>query len=237
MAVIVNLIWLLLKTFGKILIAAATLVILLLIAINLFTILSTMGDIEAAGNINAETVSVDTPILVLGAGVINNAYPSHILANRLDMAYEVHLRLPNHPIIVSGDHREDTYNEVGVMKDYLIDLGVPSSQIYQDHAGHSTYDSLYRLKEIIGAEEVIIVTQRYHLFRAMMIGEGLGMTVTGIAAEEIQSSRFHREMREFFARVKDFAVVYLGYELTLPLEDYGFSLEESGDLTDDKNKL
>lgn len=228
MAIIVNFIWLILKTFGKIMLAIFSLIILFIMLINIFAL------VQGYTNIKEVDPTSNAPILVLGAGVINNEYPSNILRNRLDKAFEIHQILPDNPIIVSGDHREDTYNEVAVMKNYLIELGVDSEQIYQDHAGHSTFDSIYRLKHVIGSNQVIVVTQAYHLHRAIMIAKAMDMEVLGVSAEEISSSRLRREVREIFARVKDFAVLYLNFQTTPPLTDYGFSLEQSGDLTDIK---
>lgn len=230
MAIIVNFIWLILKTFWKIMLLGIGLALSIIIAINLYAIISGHNTIKKPDS----SVSAETPILVFGAGVINNEYPSNILKNRLDTAFDLHQELPDNPIIVSGDHREDTYNEVAVMKNYLISLGVPSNQIYQDHAGHSTYDSLYRLKEVVGSDKALVVTQAYHLYRAIMIARGLDIEVIGVPAKEISTSRIRREIREILARVKDFAVIYLNYQTTAPLTDYGFSLENPGDLTDNK---
>lgn len=106
---------------------------------------------------------------------------------------------------MSGDHGRNNYDEVNVMKQYAIDQGVPSSDIFMDHAGFSTYDSIYRAKEIFNADKVIIVTQEYHLYRALYIANKLGLEAYGVRANPKQYSvQLFRELREILARNKDF---------------------------------
>lgn len=236
MITIVNIIWVLIKTLGKFLMSVLMLLLLTIIGINLFVILSTQSAITSSNEVS-QNVDVDTPILVLGAGVVNNEYPSQILANRLDMAYDIHTQNLSNPLIMSGDHADQYYNEVGVMKNYLVDKGIPSEQIYLDHAGYSTYASLYRLKDVIGEEQVIIVTQGYHLPRALMIAEELGINALGVPAQEVDTTRIERELREVFARIKDFSVLYLKYDGENPETGWSFTLQESGDLTNIKEEL
>lgn len=207
--------------------------------INLYTIGSTYSQMLTPEELaSTDFMAADVPILVLGAGVVNNEEPSLILKQRLDQAFEVYELAPEKRLIMSGDHRDIYYNEVAVMKDYLVNKGVPSSQIYLDHAGYSTYASLYRLKEVIGEERVIIVTQGYHLSRALMLARGLGLDAVGVPAPDSKSSRGYREMREIFARVKDFAITYLGYEEEeSPILGEKFDLLMDGDQTNDKEGL
>ncbi|MCW6674557.1 YdcF family protein [Aerococcaceae bacterium NML171108] len=212
-------------------------VILVVGGINLFVILFAQSRTLTVEELTQSTQQAKVPILILGAGVINNETPSSILAKRLDKALEVHQALPNNPLIASGDHREDNYNEVAVMKHYLIEHGVDSNQIYLDHAGYSTYDSLYRFKKVLNQDKIIIVTQGYHLSRALLLADSLGIDAVGVAADEVPSTRWQREVREIGARLKDFAVAYLGYRPPQPEEAYAFSLQESGDLTNTKESL
>lgn len=233
---IVNFIWVLFKTLGKFALTVVTLIVLATVSVNVFAILSTHSQVIQVQEVD-QAVSADVPILVLGASVINNEYPSQILANRLDKAYEIHLANPENPLIMTGDHFDQYYNEVSAMKNYLVDKGVPSDQIYLDHAGLSTYASLYRLKEVVGEDQVIIVTQGYHLSRALMIANGLGVEAVGVPSDEIKSTRLEREAREVLARCKDFLVLYLSYDGEQPDEDFGFSLGDGGDSTDVKEEL
>lgn len=211
-------------------------IVITIALINLFVIFSARQHIVQGESQHAYMMD-DTPVLVLGAGVINNAYPSHILQARLDKAYEIYQQAPDKRFIMSGDHRDQYYNEVSVMKNYLMEKGIPENQIYLDHCGYSTYDSLYRLKNVIKQSKAIIVTQEYHLSRAMMVSDNLGMNAIGVAAEEVPSTRWNREAREVFARLKDFAVCYLKYQPPHPETNFAFSIDESAEKTDDKNSL
>lgn len=211
---------------------------ILAVLINLFVIGSTQSQVLSANELSqSKMVDNQTPILVLGAGVVNNAEPCEILAFRLKAAQEVYHYLPTNPYVMSGDHREDNYNEVQVMKDYLVKNGLPSNQIYLDHAGYSTYDSLYRLKHVMGQNKVIIVTQGYHLSRALLLAKGLGMDAVGVAAEESDQTRLQREFRETLARINDFANVYLDVQDKRPTSKYAVDLKSNGDWTDNKSSL
>ena len=145
----------LLVTLLKIGLSLVLAVVTMILVANLWMILTAQPRTIDVGSLAdqprrlVERVGSDAPpILVLGAGVINNEEPSRVLALRLEAAWQVHQALPDAPLVMSGDHREDNYNEVAVMKDYLVQKGVPSTQIYLDHAGYSTYESLYRLSLI-----------------------------------------------------------------------------------------
>ena len=144
-------------------------------------------------------------IIVLGAGVWGDE-PSPMLEDRLLKGKELYENGISKKIIVSGDHGKKDYNEVGVMKKYLIDNGIPSEDIFMDHAGFSTYDSIYRLKEIFEAKKVVIVTQKYHLYRALYIASKLGIEAYGIEADNIPYPfiNIKNEIREVLARDKDF---------------------------------
>lgn len=144
-------------------------------------------------------------ILVLGASVYGNGQVSDILKDRLDTALELYRQKRAKRILVSGDHGSVDYDEVGTMKRYLTDRKVPASAIFMDHAGFSTYESLYRAQAVFEVKDVIIVTQDYHLSRAVFVGRSLGLDAYGVAADK----RTYRDMdkyrkREFFARNKDF---------------------------------
>ena len=171
-------------------------------------------------------------ILVLGAGLRKDNSPSPILRERIDRGMELY-RLGAAPkLLMSGDHGRVEYNEVGVMKALAIESGIPSEDIFMDHAGFSTYESLYRARDVFCAKRVIIVSQKYHLFRALYIADQLGIEAYGVGADV---QRFYgqttREMRESAARVKDFlycmikpSPTYLGD--TIPVSG-------NGDLTND----
>lgn len=227
------------KRLIQLILLAITLFMCILLLINLFTIGTTYQSMLSIDElVESEFIAEDVPVIVLGAGVVDNAEPSQILKQRLDQAATLFEVAPAKQFIMSGDHRDQYYNEVAVMKDYLIEQGLPSNQLFLDHAGYSTYDSLYRLKNVIGEDKVIIVTQGYHLSRALMLARGLGIDAVGVPAPDSKSSRVYREVREVFARVKDFAVTYLGYqEENRPNLAESFDLNMMGDETNDKTNL
>ncbi len=144
-------------------------------------------------------------ILVLGCQVKANGKPSDMLSDRLKRGIELYEKGASSKIIMSGDHGRKGYDEVNTMKQVAIEAGVPSSDIFMDHAGFSTYESLYRAKEIFKAEKIIIVTQEYHLYRALYIAKKLGIEAYGVSSDyHTYVGQASREVREILARCKDF---------------------------------
>lgn len=143
-------------------------------------------------------------IIVLGAGVWGEN-PSPMLEDRLLEGIKLYENSVAPKIIMTGDHGREEYDEVNVMKKYAMDKGVPSGDVFMDHAGFSTYESLYRAKEIFEADKVVIVTQKYHLYRALYIANQLGIEAYGVASDPRQYvGATYREIREILARNKDF---------------------------------
>ncbi|MBQ8818480.1 MAG: YdcF family protein [Clostridia bacterium] len=176
--------------------------ILFVALINAFVMLSVDEDIFSPEDF-AATDSYDC-ILVLGAGV-RDGRPTDMLRDRLDTAVELYFSGVAKKLLVSGDHGSDDYDEVNVMKDYAVEKGVPSEDIFMDHSGFSTYESIYRADAVFGVKSCIIVTQKYHLFRALYAAEQFGMRAVGVSADVREySGAFYRETRETLARVQDF---------------------------------
>ena len=143
-------------------------------------------------------------ILILGCGVRDTGEPSLMLRDRLDMGLKLYEMGAAPKLLMSGDHGRITYDEVNVMKTYALERDVPSEDVFMDHAGFSTYESMYRAKEVFRAEKVIIVSQKYHLYRAVYDARALGLDACGVAAEDIAYlGQTVREMREHLARTKD----------------------------------
>ena len=115
------------------------------IAINVYSYARSRGEIVSLENAE-EISSAPDAILVLGAGVRPGGIPSNMLEDRLLTAVELYKKGICDTVIVSGDHGSPDYDEVNVMKEYLIEKGIPSERIFMDHAGFSTYDSLYRAR-------------------------------------------------------------------------------------------
>ena len=204
--------------------------ILIILGINLYVKLSTKKRIvlnKDYSNLN----DIDC-IIVLGAGIWGDK-PSPMLEDRLLQGIELYENIVSSKIIMSGDHGREEYDEVNVMKDFAIEKGVPSEDIFMDHAGFSSYESIYRAKEIFEAKKVVIVTQEYHLYRALYIADKLGLDAYGVASDPREYvGATYREIREILARNKDFVKcifkpepTYLGD--TIPVSG-------SGDVTNDK---
>ena len=119
-------------------------------------------------------------IVVLGASVFADGTPSGILQDRLDDGIALYKAGVAPKLIMSGDNSTVSYNEVQVMKDYAISQGVPSQDIFCDHAGFSTYESMYRAKNVFGAQRIVVATQTYHLYRALYAAQGLGLEAIGV---------------------------------------------------------
>lgn len=143
-------------------------------------------------------------ILVLGCGV-HGETPSHMLEDRLLQGIELYEFGASEKMIMSGDHGREGYDEVNVMKDFATERGVPSENIFMDHAGFSTYESMYRARDIFKAEKILIVTQDYHLYRAIYDARALGLEAYGVASNPRNyAGQLYRDIREILARNKDF---------------------------------
>lgn len=155
------------------------------------------------------TTQADAPesdaILVLGAYVTPDGQVSEMLRDRLDMGYNLYAAGKAPKIIVSGDHGTTSYDEVNAMRAYLQEKGVERADIFMDHAGFDTYDSLCRAKDVFMAQKVLVVSQAYHLHRALYIAEQIGLDASGVGADtyEYPGMPYYR-LREYPARVKAF---------------------------------
>ena len=144
-------------------------------------------------------------ILVLGAGLRNDGTPSDMLEDRLKIAINLYNEGYSDIILLSGDRSGDHYDEVSAMREYCLDNGVPSEDILCDNFGFSTYESLYNTAKMQDVERVIVVTQSYHLYRALYIAEKMGLDVCGASADlRGYRKQMYREIREILARTKDF---------------------------------
>lgn len=144
-------------------------------------------------------------IIVLGAQVKADGTPSKMLRDRLDEGIRLYEAGAAPKILMSGDDGQVEYNEVAAMAAYAEDAGVSKKDLFLDHAGFSTYESMYRAQYIFGVKRAIVVTQKYHEYRALYIGQRLGMDVRGVSAADINYAfQGFRDIREVMARDKDF---------------------------------
>ena len=173
-------------------------------------------------------------ILVLGCGVRADGTPSDMLHDRLQRGVELYEAHAAPKLLMSGDHGRVGYDEVDAMKTFAVDAGIPSENVFMDHAGFSTYESMYRAKEIFQAEKILIVTQEYHLYRAIYIAESLGLEAYGVSADyRSYSGQLGRDVREILARVKDFGSTLLKPKPTFLGE--AIPIWGDGNLTTDEN--
>lgn len=217
----------------KIIIGIVSLLVLgivLVFGINFYVKLSTKKQIITVAKIG-QLNDVDC-ILILGAGVWGDK-PSPMLKDRLDKGIELYKSGVAPKIIMSGDHGREDYDEVNLMKNYAIEEGVPSEDIFMDHAGFSTYDSIYRAKEVFQVKKMVVVSQKFHLYRALYISNALDVEAYGVMAEPKKySGQFYRELREILARDKDFVKSILKPKSTYVGESIPVS--GNGDETNDK---
>ncbi|MBQ8210489.1 MAG: YdcF family protein [Clostridia bacterium] len=173
-------------------------------------------------------------ILVLGAGVDGDTL-SHMLEDRVKTGITLYENGAAPKILMSGDHGREEYDEVNAMKSYATDYGVPSEDIFMDHAGFSTYESMYRARDIFCAEKIIIISQEYHLYRAIYIARYLGLDAYGVDSQlrpYAADTNIYNTIREFLARNKDFLYVRFNPEPTYLGETVPIS--GNGNVTNDK---
>ena len=218
------------KKMIKILFIILAILIAVLFIINYFVRATTKQQILTE-NAAAKLEDIDC-ILVLGAGIWGNK-PSHMLEDRLLQAISLYEKNVSAKIIMSGDHGRKEYDEVNIMKDFAIEKGVPSENIFMDHAGFSSYESVYRAKEIFGADKIVIVTQKYHLYRSLYIANQLDIEAYGVGADPRKyAGQAYRELREILARNKDFVKCIFKPKPTYLGESIPVS--GSGDVTNDR---
>ena len=217
--------------YGVICLIIVIALMLIILGINLYVKSSTKNQI-IENNDYSNLKDIDC-IVVLGAGIWGDK-PSPMLEDRLLQAIDLYQNNVSSKIIMSGDHGKQDYDEVNTMKNFAIDKGVPSESIFMDHAGFSSYESIYRAKEIFGAKKIVIVTQKYHLYRALYIANQLGIEAYGVGADPRQYvGATYRELREILARNKDFIKCIFKPESTY-LGDT-IPVSGNGDITNDKN--
>ena len=211
----------------KIMIIGIIILMIAIFSLNIYVVNNTKNEIVKEENVS-NIDGVDC-ILILGAGIWGDK-PSPMLEDRLKEGIVLYKQGTTKKIIMSGDHSREDYDEVKIMKEYAESEGVPSEDIFMDHAGFSSYDSVYRAKEIFGVQKMIIVTQKYHLYRSLYIAKKLGIEAYGIESNlRIYPGQVFREIREILARDKDYFKCIMKPEASIMGEK--ISLNGSGDIT------
>ena len=185
---------------------------LLVLGISAYVTQSVSGKIagtDMGEGISAEMVktckSMDPQcILVLGCAVWADNQPSPMLRDRLDTAIALYREGAAPKLLLSGDNSIAEYSEPDCMLQYTLAQGVPPEDIFLDYAGFSTYESVYRSHAVFKADRMIVVTQKYHLYRALKACDALGIDASGVASNQQKyAGRYYREAREVLARCKD----------------------------------
>ena len=191
------------KKLLKIIGIALVIMLAVCIAANAVVILSTNSKVKSFEDFDGQY----DYIIVLGCGIIDNSIPTDLMADRLDTAIRLYNSGAAPMMLLSGDHRVDEYNEVAVMKNYMLDHGVPEEVILCDDLGLSTGETMQRAAQLFDVHSAVIVTQKYHLNRALYLAENYGIECEGvIATGHTFVYQAYYSGREFLARVKDFFV-------------------------------
>lgn len=194
----------------KLKIVIAVILALIVFALLFASIINVIVLKSASDNIVTEesiSSSVEA-IVVLGAGLRNDGTPSDMLADRLSVAIDIYKKGVSEYIVLSGDRSGDDYDEVKAMFDYCVERGIPESAIIRDNSGYSTYESVYNVIYHLGYKRIIVVTQKYHLYRAVYISEKMGANAIGVASDpRTYRGQVFRSAREYAARIKDFIKV------------------------------
>lgn len=177
----------------------------------------------------AQTVP-DRPVaIVLGAGVRPDGQPSYLLAQRLDLAVELYEAGRVQAVLVTGDNGVEHYNETDTMRDYLVDAGIPEDRVVGDHAGFSTWDSCARAKEVFGVQEATVLTQEFHLPRAVRLCRAAGIDTVGVGGSSMGERAFatvYGWAREIPASVRALGTVVFQPEPRF-LGDYETGVDEA----------
>lgn len=193
------------KRFFRLLLAAGITLLALLLAVNAFVYLPGRAAIVPLEEARPAQVAI-----VLGAQVFPDGRVSAMVADRLATAYDLYKAGQVKKILVTGDHGTPQYDEVNTMRRHLEEMGVPTQDIFMDHAGFDTYNSMYRARAIFEVQSAVVVTQRFHLPRALWLAQRMGIHAQGVVADRrLYGRSWYYEIREFATRVKAFGEVLI----------------------------
>ena len=173
----------------------------------LITSLYALNKIHLAEDAPSERVAI-----IFGAGLRRDGRPTAVLRDRVETGAQLYFNGKVEKLLMSGDNQVVEYNEPEAMRQYALELGVPDQDIVLDFAGRRTYDTCYRAKSIFGLESAILVTQKFHLPRALFLCNALGVKATGVEANNnyyLKRSRFFWNVREQFATFTAFMDIYV----------------------------
>jgi len=195
---------------------------MLLCALTLLLIVPLLMQVSVSDRMyaSAESVPETDVAVVLGASVARGM-PSPVLAARADEAVELYIKGKVKKILVTGDNGALTHDEVTPVRKYLLAAGIPAEDIFLDHAGFDTYSSVYRAQAVFGAQTATVVTQNFHLPRALFLARAVGMNAVGVTARggEYSWQAYMREIPASWKALFDLAFnrqpKYLGEPIPL----------------------
>lgn len=161
---------------------------------------------------SVEDVPIERAAIIFGAGLRRDGTPTAVLRDRVETGVNLYFDGKVEKLLMSGDNSLIDYNEPEAMRQYAISLGVPEQDIVLDYAGRRTYDTCYRAKSIFGLESALLVTQKFHLPRALFLCNVLGVKATGVESNNnyyLKRTRFFWNVREQFATFTAFMDVFV----------------------------
>ncbi len=184
---------------------------LIIILSGVFTVMGVNFHVKNTGSkyiMGQDKIPEADAVIVLGAYVFPDGKPSVMLKDRLDTGIDIYKKGKARKLVVTGDNGQVNYDEVNAMREYAQSKGIDRKDIFMDHAGFNTYDSMYRARDIFLINKAVIVTQEYHLKRALYIARKLGIEAYGVPADKRTYAymRYYKN-REIAARFKDFVQV------------------------------
>lgn len=196
-----------LKWIWRLFFYAGCITLLGLILPRIFTSIYAWNKIFSIENSPSERVAI-----IFGAGLRRDGTPTAVLRDRVDTGARLYFEGKVEKLLMSGDNQLIEYNEPESMRQYAISLGVPDQDVVVDYAGRRTYDTCYRAKEIFGLENVLLVTQKFHLPRALFLCNVMGLNAQGVEANNLNYSRrslVFWNIREQFATFTAFMDVFI----------------------------
>jgi SanA protein len=168
--------------------------------------------ISAANQIYKESESpTERVAIIFGAGLRRDGTPTAMLRDRVLTGADLYFNGKVEKLLMSGDNRFENYNEPESMRQFALLAGVPDKAIVLDYAGRRTYDTCYRARVIFGVKSALLVTQKFHLPRALFLCNTLGLDATGVEASNCywNGSPFMWDIREQFATIAAFLDLYV----------------------------
>lgn len=190
----------------------AALVFGLLIAVGLFAPKFVMGLYAAPRTFGVEDAPAARVAIVFGAGLLRDGSAGPVLSDRVETAVQLYETGKAGKLLMSGDNSTANYNEPEAMRQYALKRGVPDEDIALDYAGRRTYDTCYRARHIFGVESAVLVTQGFHMPRALTLCNWFGVESIGV---ESNNRYFLKRFRAYWNFREVFAVFQAAWDMVI----------------------